>query len=390
RRRDVPLGGRRRDGWRGARHPAVRPAGRPAREGFVGPGDEGGAAGGRGRRGGGRRGPRSRRDPRPIPGRRPDRRLPGHPRLSRALARTDGDAPPPAGARPRPDPARDHPRLRAAVPPLDRPAAQGRSGDLPVPPAGRPARGGRAGAGDRLHLRQADSRPGRRRPPGSRRPRPAGPQDRSRSRRDRRPRRSRSGARGRSPVILAGDVGGTQTRLGLFRSGVQGELEPAGPFSEFPSPGYPGLADVVLEFLGASRGQRGSIEAACFGIPGPVVLNRAKAPNLPWPELDGAEIAERLGLAPERAILVNDLAAAAAGLDRLGPGQLEELQAGVGASAQGSRALVSAGTGLGIALQGRAADGGWTTLPTEGGHVDFAPRDEEEWQLCRYVAVLPP
>ncbi|HXU46998.1 MAG TPA: glucokinase [Thermoanaerobaculia bacterium] len=191
-------------------------------------------------------------------------------------------------------------------------------------------------------------------------------------------------------MILAGDVGGTHTRLGLFRSGVQGELEPAGPFAEFPSPGYPGLADVALEFLGAARGQRGSIEAACFGIPGPVVLNRAKAPNLPWPELDGAEIAERLGLAPERAILVNDLAAAAAGLDRLGPGQLEELQAGVGASAQGSRALVSAGTGLGIALQGRAADGGWTTLPTEGGHVDFAPRDEEEWQLCRYVAVLPP
>lgn len=181
-------------------------------------------------------------------------------------------------------------------------------------------------------------------------------------------------------MLLAGDVGGTHTRLGRFRLGASGRLEPVGEIQEYKSRDFPDLATVASDFLGHSAE---GLVAACFGIPGPVRENQATTPNLPWPELDGDAIGVRLGLAAGRALLVNDLAAAAAGLDDLAPDQLLVLQEGEGGGG-GNRALVSAGTGLGIALQTRAG-GRWATLATEGGHMDFAPRDEEEWEILNFL-----
>lgn len=180
-------------------------------------------------------------------------------------------------------------------------------------------------------------------------------------------------------MLLAGDVGGTSLRLGRFRLGESGRLEPAGEIRNYRSRDFPDLAAAALDFLGASAE---GLVAACFGIPGPVRENQATTPNLPWPELDGDAIGVRLGLASGRSLLVNDLSAAAAGLDDLAPDQFLVLQEGEGGGV--NRALVSAGTGLGIALQTRAA-GRWATLATEGGHMDFAPRDEEERELFHYL-----
>lgn len=180
-------------------------------------------------------------------------------------------------------------------------------------------------------------------------------------------------------MLLAGDVGGTHIRLGRFRLGAGGRLESAGEIANYRSLDFPDLATAAVEFVGSDR-----LDAACFGIPGPVRNNRATTPNLPWPELDGNAIGARLWLAPGRALLVNDLAAAAAGLGALGSDQLLVVQAGE-EGAEGNRALVSAGTGLGIALQTRVGDR-WATLATEGGHMDFAPRDEEEWALLGYLS----
>jgi glucokinase len=183
-------------------------------------------------------------------------------------------------------------------------------------------------------------------------------------------------------MFLAGDVGGTHIRLGRFRLGASGRLESAGEMANYRSLDFPDLATAAVEYVGGER-----LAAACFGIPGPVRNNQATTPNLPWPELDGDAIGARLGLPAGRSLLVNDLAAAAAGLDDLAPEQLLVLQEGEGGTsgAQGNRALVSAGTGLGIALQTRVADR-WATLATEGGHMDFAPRDEEEWELLGYLS----
>jgi len=183
-------------------------------------------------------------------------------------------------------------------------------------------------------------------------------------------------------MLLAGDVGGTHIRLGRFRLVADGRLESIGEIANFRSLDFPDLASAAAEFAGEDR-----LAAACFGIPGPVRNNKATTPNLPWPELDGDVIGARLGLGPGRALLVNDLAAAAAGLDGLAPDQLLVLQEGESGAegAHGNRALVSAGTGLGIALQTRSGDR-WATLATEGGHMDFAPRDEEEWSLLGYLS----
>ncbi len=182
-------------------------------------------------------------------------------------------------------------------------------------------------------------------------------------------------------MLLAGDVGGTHIRLGRFRLGAAGRLEPAGEIRNYRSLDFPDLATAAVEYLGDSADR---LAAACFGIPGPVRENKATTPNLPWPELDGDAIGARLGLAAGRALLVNDLAAAAAGLDDLAPDQLLVVQEGE-RRAEGNRALVSAGTGLGIALQTRVGER-WATLATEGGHMDFAPRDEEEWALLGHLA----
>ncbi|MEP7011087.1 MAG: glucokinase [Acidobacteriota bacterium] len=183
-------------------------------------------------------------------------------------------------------------------------------------------------------------------------------------------------------MLLAGDVGGTHIRLGRFRLGAGGRLEAAGEMANYRSLDFPDLATAAVEFMAGER-----LDAACFGIPGPVRNNQATTPNLPWPELDGDAIGAQLGLAAGRALLMNDLAAAAAGLDDLGPHQLMVLQEGESgaAGAHGNRALVSAGTGLGIALQTRTGDR-WATLATEGGHMDFSPRDDEEWALLGYLS----
>jgi glucokinase len=171
-------------------------------------------------------------------------------------------------------------------------------------------------------------------------------------------------------LILAGDVGGTKTNLALFEvaAGGQRPLRAA----SFPSADYPGFGPILTEFLGGEAG----VEAACFGIPGPVLDNRAATTNLPW-ELDGEELARSLGI--PRLALVNDLFATAYGIPWLQPDELAVLHAGE-AEPDGAVALIAAGTGLGMSL---IPPGGGLPLPSEGGHQDFAPRSEEEVEVWR-------
>lgn len=180
------------------------------------------------------------------------------------------------------------------------------------------------------------------------------------------------------PVILAGDVGGTKTRLALYPAGGSPRL----PLSECraASRDYPSLDALVLEFAGSHRN---AITAAAFGIAGPVIGNRCDTTNLPW-TMDGAELARALGGARVR--LLNDLAATGLGVPLLTDGEIEPLQAGE--SVPGNRALIAAGTGLGEGIL--VWDGErHVPSPSEGGHADFGPRDafEDElnlWLRARY------
>jgi glucokinase len=176
-------------------------------------------------------------------------------------------------------------------------------------------------------------------------------------------------------LILAGDVGGTKTNLALF-SVHDGRLR-ADKLQSFQSKRYSGLLPVVRDFL---AGDSHPIDAACFGIAGPVVEGKVKTPNLPW-MIDSAELSRALKLASVD--LLNDLEAAAYGIFTLEDDEFFTLNEGT-IRYSGNKALIAAGTGLGQAIlydDGRQ----FRPLATEAGHADFAPRNELEIELLRYL-----
>jgi glucokinase len=174
-------------------------------------------------------------------------------------------------------------------------------------------------------------------------------------------------------LILAGDIGGTKTHLALFS--LQGEKLQSELKKTFPSKQFPGLEPVVEEFL---AGQQVSFSRACFGIAGPVLDGQVKTPNLPW-VVNAAKIAQRFNL--DSATLLNDLEAAAYGIFTLEPHELFTLNEGVNGR-RGNKVLIAAGTGLGEAT---LYDDGRDHHPSasEGGHGDFAPKDETQIDLLR-------
>ena len=179
-------------------------------------------------------------------------------------------------------------------------------------------------------------------------------------------------------MILAGDVGGTKTNLGLFeRAG--GRAAP-GALGQVPQPRLPRPLGGDPRVSGRRRGREGQIEAACFGIPGPVIENRASTRTSPgwWTARRSPRTSRCRTVA-----LINDLVATAEGIPLLEADELAVLQEG-GPEPEGNRALIAAGTGLGMALLPRVGDR-WVPVPSEGGHADYPPRTEDEIDLLRYL-----
>ena len=174
-------------------------------------------------------------------------------------------------------------------------------------------------------------------------------------------------------MILAGDVGGTKTILAAFepdkRDPVLQETYPSRDHASF---------DTILEaFLDRHKPR---VERACLGIAGPVKDGRSQATNLPW-VVDAAALGRKLGI--REAQIINDLEANAWGIPSLGPEDFLTLNAGA-PEASGNGAVIAAGTGCGEA--GLYWDGhAHRPFATEGGHTDFAPRDELEIDLLRYL-----
>ena len=176
-------------------------------------------------------------------------------------------------------------------------------------------------------------------------------------------------------MILAGDIGGTKTNLGLFDV-QQGNLVRVAD-KRYSSRDHKGLEEIVSDFKSVIGTK---VAAASFGIAGPVVDNRVRTGNLPW-TIDGAAMARLLGL--ERVRLLNDLEATAYGISVMKPGDLETLYAGVPAP-QASRVVIAAGTGLGEAIL--FWDGTrHVPIATEGGHADLAPQTMQHAELWKYL-----
>jgi glucokinase len=174
-------------------------------------------------------------------------------------------------------------------------------------------------------------------------------------------------------VILAADVGGTKTHLALYEPGDP----PRKPALErrVPSRDYDSLGEILRGFLD-DAGRRPRF--AAVGIAGPVVDNASDTTNLPW-TVSGRALTDAVD-APVR--LLNDLEAAAWGVAALDAGDLMTLQPG--RPAEGNRALIAAGTGLGEAFLVRTASG-WQPSASEGGHADFAPHDPLEDELLGWL-----
>ena len=176
-------------------------------------------------------------------------------------------------------------------------------------------------------------------------------------------------------MILAGDIGGTNARLAYFQP-QNGRFQLVSE-RVFPSREHQGLGEIVTRFLDES-GTRP--EAACFGIAGPVRNGRVETSNLPW-VIEQSALASQIHLAAT--LLINDLEASAWGIGALGTEDLVTLNPGAG-SVSGNQAVVAPGTGLGEA--GLFWDGNrHHVFACEGGHTDFAPQDDLQIELLRYL-----
>jgi glucokinase len=174
-------------------------------------------------------------------------------------------------------------------------------------------------------------------------------------------------------MILAGDVGGTKVDLALYDF-TNGKLTYTRD-KIYRTKDYSGLETIVREFLGTEK-----VTAACFGVPGPVRDGRLRLTNLPW-TLDSRELSASLGI--QHVFLINDLEANGYGVAELADGQIFTLNEG-DPSQIGNRALLAAGTGLGecfLVWNGHRH----IPYPSEGGHADYAPRNEDEIDLLRFL-----
>jgi glucokinase len=189
---------------------------------------------------------------------------------------------------------------------------------------------------------------------------------------------SRAGSPGRSRqtgLLLAGDIGGTKTALGVY-SAERGARMPLVE-GELPSAKYPSLVALVREFV---AGADLSIERASFAVAGPVIAGSSRVTNLSW-GIEEAELTSELDL--KSVHLMNDLEAVAAALPLLGDADLHPINRGEPV-AGGAIGVIAPGTGLGEAFL--IYDGSrYRAFPSEGGHASFAPSTQLEVGLLGYL-----
>src|SRR5688572_2691751 len=181
-------------------------------------------------------------------------------------------------------------------------------------------------------------------------------------------------------MLLAGDIGGTKTLLGLFER----DRERPRPLvvREYATLDFDSLDELTQVFLD-DTGAGASVAAVCLGVAGPVTGLVARLTNVPW-LVDAAGVSERLGDCPVQ--LLNDLEAMAYSVPVLEPDEVAVLQDGV-AVAGGNAAIIAAGTGLGQSLL-HNVDGQFVPSASEGGHADFSARTTRELALVGQLTAI--
>jgi len=176
-------------------------------------------------------------------------------------------------------------------------------------------------------------------------------------------------------MILGGDIGGTNTRLGLFTP----ERGPDDPIArkKYPSKDYAGLEEIIRSFLGEHQVK---VDKASIGVAGPIRNNRASITNLPW-VIDGKNLCQETGIG--EVSLLNDLEAMAYAIPHLDSSTIDTINGGVAVS-KCNKALIAPGTGLGeVFLTWNGT--GYQAHSSEGGHTEFGPRNALEIDLLSYM-----
>jgi glucokinase len=177
-------------------------------------------------------------------------------------------------------------------------------------------------------------------------------------------------------MLLAGDIGGTKTLLGLF------EPDSARPrpiaVRSFATLEHESLPSMIAAFMNDCAVDRAALDAACFGVAGPVIDDAASLTNVPW-HVDAKRVQSMFAL--RRVSLLNDLEAMGYAVPVLRDSEVHVLQSGE-RDRTGNVALIAAGTGLGEALLHNVG-GRLIPLASEGGHADFAARTEREMTVVR-------
>jgi glucokinase len=187
-------------------------------------------------------------------------------------------------------------------------------------------------------------------------------------------------------VIVAADIGGTKTSVALLETPADKAAASKSSVilqrARYHSAQYPGLTEIVREFLNTHDISPRSVRRVCAGVAGPVVEGHVETPNLPW-SVDAAEMRRALGVGAVS--LMNDLEATAERAATLGPEDVCTLNPGkLRSGPLTNGAVIAAGTGLGMAIL-HPIDGAWWPVASEGGHVDLAPRNEVEIDLLRFL-----
>ncbi len=176
-------------------------------------------------------------------------------------------------------------------------------------------------------------------------------------------------------MLLVGDIGGTKTELAVYAS-VTTLAAPVAN-ERFPSKNYKGLEEIIREFIEKYKVQ---VERAAFGVAGPVVADKATITNLPW-IIDSEKLKNDLNL--KSVLLMNDLESIASAMPFLPASDLATLNRGQ-AVTNGPLAVIAPGTGLGEAFLTWETQN-YVAHRSEGGHADFAPLDELQIGLLRYL-----
>lgn len=183
--------------------------------------------------------------------------------------------------------------------------------------------------------------------------------------------------------VLAGDIGGTKTLLQI--ADVTADHYQVIYEQRFESQRYDDFLAMAQSFLGsAPHAAVAAIEGACIAVAGPVDTTKAgqqaSVTNLPW-HIEARPLAATLHL--PRLLLINDFQAIGYGIGALISDDLVVLQSGQ-LQPRAPRMIIGAGTGLGVAQMIWQA-GRYQVIPSEGGHIDFAPADEQQMALLRYM-----